>query len=212
MYNYLKGTNPKLLIMSGTHGDEFEVVDSVKKSVEKYSKQLPDYLYIPIVSPSAIKLKARVNENGKDLNRSFFDNSPIKEVETVIETIKPHIFDLCISFHEDPEFDKDTYIYDAFGPDINNTQQLRDFREEVLSIDIKLLNGLDDPTDPVLGNRFVDGYHWWPPIKENKNGFFPDWAFTKGYIKRYLNPEIPGKLPIAKKDQLVELYFKHFIL
>lgn len=206
-----KGNNPKLLLLSGTHGDEFEVIASVKKALKKYSSILPDYLYIPEVSPSAVKLKTRINEDGKDLNRSFFDETSIKEVRKLTETVKKHQFDTCVSFHEDPEFDKDVYLYDAFGPNIQGTEQISRYRKAVESVGLRLLNGLDDPSDPALGNVFCDGYHWWPPIKENKNGFFPDWAFTGGYIKRYLNPEVPGKASVKVKDQLVDIFFQHFV-
>ena len=44
---FIKGKNPKLLIHSGTHGDEFEVIDIVKKCVLKYEDKLPDFVFVP---------------------------------------------------------------------------------------------------------------------------------------------------------------------
>ena len=202
---------PKLLILSGFHGDERGVISSVQKAVKKYRDTLPPFLFISEVSPSAIRLGTRFNKNKADLNRSFFDNSIIDEVKSLMKDALPYKFDVCISFHEDPEY-PDFYLYDAYGDNLEGSQVLQNLRSRIKSLNVGLLNGIDDPQDPTLGITFHEGYHYFPPVHENKDGFFSDWAFSKRIIKRYLNPEIPGKLDQNRKDKLVEILFNQLLV
>ena len=203
--------NPKLLIVSGFHGDERGVISSVKRAVKKYHDALLPFFFIPEVSPSAIRLGTRFNKNKADLNRSFFDDSSVEEVRLLIKKVLPYKFDVCISFHEDPEY-SDFYLYDAYGENLEGSHLLQNLRSRIKSLNVGLLNGIDDPQDPTLGITFHEGYHYFPPVHENKDGFFSDWAFTKGVIKRYLNPEIPGKLDQIRKDKLVEILFNQLLV
>jgi len=210
---FINGKKPSLLIVSGVHGDEFGVINSVRASIRRYLTRLPDFLFIPEMSSSAVLLGTRKNKEGLDLNRSFFDDSPSGEIRLIMEIIKNFHFDICFSFHEDLSL-SEFYFYDAFGKNLGGSKLLKDLQEEIESFDVNLLNGVDDPNDPVLGDTFVDGYHYYPIEKgfANKFGFFSDWCFVNKIIKRYINPEIPGHLPQGKKDKLVDLIFRYLIL
>lgn len=210
---FIQGKNPSLLIVSGVHGDEFGVINSVRASIRRYLIRLPDFLFIPEMSPSAVLLGTRKNKEGLDLNRSFFDNSTSEEVRAIIEIIKNFHFNICFSFHEDLEL-AEFYLYDAFDKNLEGSKLLRQLQREIKSLGVSLLNGVDDPDDPVLGDKFVGGYRFYPAEKRitNKFGFFSDWCFINRVIERYINPEIPGQLTQDKKDKLVDFIFRYLIL
>lgn len=193
------------------HGDESGIITSVEKAVALLQPQLPDFVFIPIASPTAVEAKTRANINGIDLNRSFFDDTTFTETRNVMRRVWGHKFDLCISFHEDPTC-KDFYMYDAFGPNIQNSPQLNKLQFDLASIGIHMFNGVDDPFDPALKLKIENGYHYSPPSNKNESGFFSDWAYVHGIIKRFINPEIPGKLPQEKKDAAVEVVIRNFSL
>lgn len=204
---FQKGINPKLLIHSGTHGDEFEVIDFVKRAVEKYENCLPDFIFVPVVSPSAVKSKTRFNGNGKDLNRIFFSDSTEIEVQENAKILDGHKFDLMVSFHEDPGSDS-YYIYDE-GMDSNESVKVIEHNKKLSSLGIKLLNGIDDPNDPHLGQEFIEGYN---KIVFNNNpennGMTTVWALAEKKAKNSLTPEIPGKITLKEKELIVDTFFK----
>ena len=204
---FQKGTNPKLLIHSGTHGDEFEVIEFVKNAVKKYENCLPDFIFVPVVSPSAVKLKTRFNNNGKDLNRVFFSDSTEIEVQENANILYGHNFDLMVSFHEDPDNDC-YYVYDE-GIDNIESNKVLDHNQKLKKLGIKLLNGIDDPNDPHLGQEFVDGYNRliFDKHPEN-NGMATVWAIAEKKAKNSLTPEIPGKIDLEKKELIVDTFFK----
>lgn len=204
---YIKGSIPKLLIHSGTHGDEFEVIDLVQSALKKYESRLPDFLFVPKVSPSAVKLKTRFTANGHDINRNFFSDSDDREVVENIKLLKGYKFDLMVSFHEDPVSDE-FYIYEqSFTPGDN--KKIIDFNLQLKAHGIRLLNGIDDLDDPSLGYQFVEGYRKFVAKKDEKNtgGHSTTWALTQGITKEALTPEIPGKLSLDKKELIVDNFF-----
>lgn len=204
---FVKGNNPKLLIHCGTHGDEFESIDIVKKYVEKYEVNLPDFVFVPVVSPSAVKSRTRFNKNGKDLNRIFFSDSTEIEVRENANILDNYKFDLMVSFHEDPENDS-YYIYDE-GLDINESVRVLAHNQKIKQLGMKLLNGVDDPNDPHLGHKFVDGYNKLVIPKDYKNnGMATVWAIAEKKTKNSLTAEIPGKLSIKQKEIIVDTFFR----
>jgi len=58
---FLSGNNPQLLIVSGTHGDEFAIISSLDEIIQKYIDDLVPFMYIPELSPSAVRQKTRTN-------------------------------------------------------------------------------------------------------------------------------------------------------
>jgi len=93
---WIKGKNPNLLISSGMHGDEYQVIDLVFKYLRKNYRELPDFLYIPHLSPSAVKKGTRKNKFGHDLNRSFLKRATDKEALTVKRILSKRKFTLFI--------------------------------------------------------------------------------------------------------------------
>lgn len=208
---YVSGSDPKLLFHSGTHGDEFDVVDCVKNSLLRYIDKLPSFIFVPYVSPSAIKNKTRNNKNGLDLNRSFFRSSDDLEIKENINILEGCNFNLFVSFHEDPMSDQ-YYIYDESGDDELSSKIVKHngFIEQK---GISLLNGFDDPDDPHLGHKFVEGYAKFDHSQNNKaDGTVTMWLYSEKRVKSILVPEIPGKINLGKKAMLVDSIFKNIIL
>ena len=57
---FLKGVKPiSLQIDTGMHGDEKEVIPVVKDILDTHLPKLKSLLYIPEISPSAVKLETR---------------------------------------------------------------------------------------------------------------------------------------------------------
>lgn len=207
---YVGGTRPHLLIITGMHGDEFKAVKCVEQAVKKYLNKLPPFVFIPKASPSAVRQRTRFNQEKIDLNRNFFDDTQSSEVKIIMNIVKKYKFDLCVSFHEDPE-QEEFYCYDS--GEGQNCFKIKGFQQVVCAYGFKLFNGIDDRSDPALGYQFIDGYIGMPPdFYLQNNGTFENWAIRRGIIKRILTLEIPGKLPKNKKQQLVELFFGHVIL
>ena len=163
----LKGDKPKLLIVSGTHGDEFEVVPLIEEYVGKHYSDLPSFLYVPEVSPSALRLRTRKNADGVDLNRSFVDGTKIEEARQMMELWGRYNFDLFLTFHEDPTQDK-FYLYEGVQEkyysqfSLERQGKLDPLRGGIQALGIELYSGVDDPLDPQLGHQVGDGYVYWP--------------------------------------------------
>lgn len=211
---FIKGAAPKLLIHSGTHGDEYQVIESVKKAVGKYHDFLPDFVFVPEVSPSAVARRKRNNEVGVDMNRSFFDDSPIEEVVANMEIVKEFApFDLCATFHEEPEFG-DFYMYQSGEHDCTNDSKWLAFKREIGNLGVGFLNGTDDPGDPVLKYEFVEGYRHVPRPEGGykESGEFDYWSINRNFVRYALIPEIPEKLNQEIKDKIVDLFFRQFLL
>ncbi len=208
---FVSGRNPKLLIHTGTHGDEWEVINLVKETLEKYESRLPAFTFFPEISPSAVKARTRVNSMGKDINRVFFSNSPDPEVIENIKHLEDRHFDLTVTFHEDPEV-FEYYIYDTNKSGKDNESVLKHNRK-LKKFGIKLLDGIDDPDDPDLGYEFKNGYKKFV-YKEGEpdNGMLTVWALNRGITDECLIPEIPGKLDIDQKRFVVESFFEEVLL
>ncbi len=205
----LRGSNPKLLILSGMHGDEYEVIDCVKRYVNDHDSELPDFLCIPVVSPTAVKQRTRVNAWGRDVNRHFVDNSPDEEVRSVQGILSPYRFDLCVNFHEDPDHEDEFYVYDSGRLSDGERFELETI---VTSSGATLFSGIDDTSDPALGNEVINGYVSIPPkLERSDDALSWDWLARHGIAKRLFDPEIPGKAPIALKQKLVNKLFPFFL-
>ncbi len=207
------GENPKLLIDSGVHGDEYETIDLVSEYLQNNLDKMPDFIYIPVVSPTAVALKTRNNHLNMDVNRHFFDSS-IDEVTAYAEIIKNYQFDLCVTWHEDDTKDG-FYLYDS--GDMEGTKLLDGLRKQVTNFGVPLFSGIDwegdekFETDPTMGAVIKNGYVG-QEKRSGSNGQFFTWSIGAKYIKRIVNPEIPGKLDIQTKKKLVELFFDQVVL
>lgn len=208
---YLHGTSPQLTIHSGTHGDEYEVIELIAQAINKYLPELPDFVYIPIVSPSAVKLKTRTNDEGLDLNRSFTYDSPSEEAQAVMQFTRDHPTPIIISFHEDLDFPH-FYLYDTPG-DLSLDSNFTRFKKEISDLGVPLLNGLDDPDDNILQFQFTDGYRACSYLESlGTVGTFCSWALSENLITREFMPEIPGSASQKIKNSIVDAFFRHIVL
>ncbi len=208
---FVSGENPRLLIHSGTHGDEYEVTEFVTKCLEKYKKELPTFIYVPEVSPSAIAEKTRRNKQGHDMNRMFFSDSTDPEVQGNIEVLKDNRFDLFVSFHEDPELNE-YYLYDVGYRKDQHTLALK-HNQLLKENGVNLLNGVDDIEDTSLGFEFVGGYNKMI-FQESQvdDGTISAWVLNRHIADEYLLPEIPGKADRKTKAMIVETFFTDVVI
>ena len=207
---YTKGDNPKLLIHSGTHGDEYESIEFVKESIEKYQDKLPNYIFVPEVSPSAVKNRTRHNHRDEDTNRTFFDDSDNHEIAWNQQIIGQEKFLLAVSFHEDPEY-TNYYIYDE-GHNSEKTDLVVKHNSWLASEGIELLNGYDDPKDPALGVWFNNGYRRFTFEKSHDSGMVMNWAMHRHLVQHAMIPEIPGLSELHIKKKIIDSFFQQVII
>ena len=209
-----KGNHPRLGLFSGIHGDEWQIISSVEKAVADLEPQLPDFLFIPQCSPTAVAQKTRLNGEGVDLNRSFTREPTSAEAQAIIRVLRQQQFNLCVDFHEDVEH-AGVYLYDT--EDIEGTKMLAAFRSRVTEIS-PLYTGLDDERDPQLGGQVYKGYRVVRPLKKDYQGqhiyegFIDRWAMIEQKTLRWITVEIPTGLTQAQKDRIVLIFFQTFIL
>ncbi len=213
---FQKGANPKLLIVSGTHGDEYEIVPLVEAAVFKYRDQLPDFLYVPQVSPSALALRTRKNKDEIDVNRGFVIPPVSLEVKKLMELWEKYNFEIFLTFHEDPQF-LDFYLYDGETAEnyakyrLDDKEPFRLLQQDLLAAGINLYTGVDDPEDPKLGYQVTNGYAHWGMIVNDHSADY--WLLIDtGRAKQVINPEIPGKLSLGLKEKIIEVIFERLIV
>lgn len=204
------GANPTLLLDSGTHGDEAEIIPLIEDALDMYRNKLPPYMYIREVSPSAVRLRTRKNEEGHDINRVFRDDSQSREVQSLIRTLRPYRFSLGVSFHMDLGNDA-FYFYDS--GDFSGNSILEKFQSDLEQLSIPLLSGVDDKHDPILGDPYTRGYPTHPPSKTHTgDGTMWSWFLTHDKVKRLFMAEIPGRLVTNLKKELVKIFFSTLII
>lgn len=200
---------PKLLILSGMHGDEYEVIDCVKEYLKKNKESLPNYLYVAEVSPSAVARRKRRNIFGHDVNRQFFDTPTDPEVKSLMEILTPHHFNFSLNFHEDPDLASTFYLYDSGKL---SEDQLLQLRSQVIENGAGLHTGKDDPLDANLGFHVEKGYISTPyEVLPQDAGFSWIWFAKRGITKRSIDIEIPGKASTELKHSLVATIFSFFL-
>lgn len=207
---FLKGVKPLLEIDTGMHGDERSVIPSVRDVLDSHLPKLQALLYIPELSPSAVKLGTRENAQGNDINRNFIERTSDREASLIMHIIRSLEPAVCVSFHQDP---KSLYIYDAGELSLEGSESLATLREEVRTLGVPLLSGMDDEADPALGIDFSKGYRHFPLETQTKDkGFFGSWALSHGLAKRALTIEIPADLEPGLKDKVVDSVFRNLVI
>lgn len=207
---YIKGLSPKLLIVSGIHGDEQSIIPVITNYLAGNDLTLPDFLFVPKVSKSAVENNTRINMYGHDLNRKFYDGSDDEEANSIINLLKQYSFDLSLDIHEDTEFYA-FYFYDS--GELSN-KELDKYRGLFTRKQMKLFSGIDDPQDPALHYTVLNGYV--PHARSSHpntlyDGTFFDWVISSNVSKRALTLEIPGKVSGEEKEKIIHLFFT-FIL
>ena len=208
---FLKGVKPiSFQVDTGMHGDEKGVIPSVRDVLNSNLTQLETLLYIPEISPSAVKLETRTNAQGNDINRSFIEGTTDQEAQLTMDIIRRFKPAVCVSFHEDPER---MYIYHAGGLSLEGSEHLAILRDEVQTLGVPLLSGVDDGSDPALGMDFSEGYRHFPLETQTQDkGFFGSWALSHGLTKRALTIEVPANLEPGLKDKVVDSVFRNLVI
>lgn len=205
--NYiLRGKHPTLMIWSGTHGDETEVTECVSSYLNTHQQNLPDYLYIPEVSPSAVERKTRRNKYDRDVNRHFRQNPVDEEVRAVMDIVRPYSTPLAITFHEDPDRRSSFYIYDSH---LMDEAELSQYRAVMTKTGAKLYTGIDDETDENLGLHVDRGYiSTTVDPHEKEMGYSMNWLVEQNIAKRVFIPEVPGRADMPLKLAIVDGVFE----
>lgn len=209
------GENPTYGFFSGTHGDEWGVIEPLKEVIDTYKMRVGSFIFIPECSPTAVKNKTRNNAEGHDVNRSFIKHPTDREVLEIISDLKPYTLDTCFDFHEDNEV-AGVYVYDSYN--VEGSRTLTSFRDKIRSVDIPLFSGIDDVNDNSLGRRVHEGYRVSLPPEQNTDGeyiyegFFDYWALIEGIAKRWLTLETPTQFTQLQKKKVIDIFFQTFVL
>lgn len=184
---HIKGHAPQLVLHSGTHGDEHHVIEPLRKVISKMYHELPDFLYVPEVSPSAVKLGTRENILGHDMNRVFWGANFDPEVIANKQILAAASHAVALTFHEDLE-NNAFYIYDSEPLD---EESLEGIRQRIRTLDLPLYDGFDDFEDEHLQYVFKDGYACVKQGDHYKGPFVDDWAMYHSHVDRMLTIEMP---------------------
>lgn len=206
-----KGDQPKWLIHTGTHGDEAGVIGSVEKYLESHWDEMPDFVWVREVSPSAVELGTRKNKYGHDLNRMFKGQPEAitdPEARANLALLDGWQFEVFISVHEDPTHYNAFYCYDSH--DARADARFEEFFEKIFAHGVHAYTGVDDPADPALGNHIQDGYC--SSGREAEDGTTFDYLYRIARVcGRRLNPEIPGAAKQETKDFIVSAFFDYLL-
>ncbi len=205
---YQSSRTPKLLIVSGFHGDEADVVEPLRDTILANTDRLPPFLFIPVACPSAVARGTRLNKNNIDINRFYYLDSPQDEAQALMKLIAGHAFDIAYSFHEHPGETR-FYLYDM-GDGLEGTK-IDKLLLALVNMGIELYNGIDDLEDPTLGVEIVDGYYLEKEEAAKKHGFFNGYLATSNLAHSHVNPEIPGAISKEKKAAIVQAIFDTLI-
>lgn len=197
----IHGTSPRIIFLSGTHGDEYESGTLLTRYLADHRETLPPFLHIPEVSPSAVAAKTRKNAYGNDINRQFVDGTTDPEALALMDFLSPLRTSICIDLHEDPDRSQAFYLYDS---DTMNRFDLDRYHTAVHQTEARLYTGIDDIEDEHLRLHIDKGYISLPPEGETlTTGFSSIWMIRHGITKRAFTLEIPGKATAALKQSLI---------
>ena len=206
---FQKGEDPVWLIHTGTHGDERDVIGLVRDHLAECGDRLPDLIWVPEVSPSAVRAGTRDNEHGLNLNRVFFEDAVEPEARANLALIKEHSFRSFITIHEDLTTDK-FYMYEH--DDNAGKAALVKLFSDISSLGVGFYEGLDDD-DPALCNLIRRGYfscRWQEHPPTGPDGTFEGYmGFHRASGGKIITAEVPGLLPAAKREAIVALLFAY---
>lgn len=200
---YIQGTKPRILLFSGMHGNEYESGRILTVYLAEHAGSLPDFVYIPEVSPSAVQAGTRKNGYDHDINRQFTSGTADPEALAVMHIVTPYQFNLCIDIHEDPDRTMSCYIYDTAHM---TPSELEAYRSCIQTTDARLYTGIDDVDDEHLMLQVDKGYVSLGYEKSSETaGFSSRWLYETGVAKRTFTVEIPGKANASLKESVIRV-------
>lgn len=216
-------SSPTSLFLSGIHGDEWGVIEPLRKLLDEKTAINPacfgPHIRALEACPQALMCHSRTYHN-VDLNRQFYPTSLPEhpQAKLLAEAFLAHPeIQTVFSFHEDPEDDRFYFYYqpaseDIYREDERLTEGLRkQLFASVEAMGISLYDGIDDID---LGSLIEHGYYAIPT--ESFDRTFETWAVRRDLhnhpsINRMFLFEIPGKLPSDTKEKLVRHILDEFI-
>ncbi|MDO8584903.1 MAG: hypothetical protein Q7R85_02140 [bacterium] len=208
---YTHGKNPKWLIHSGTHGNEWGVIAPVTEYLRAHAQDMPNFIFVPEMSPSAVRLRRRRNASGNDVNRMFADESPDTEVRANLMLMYTGTFDLLLTFHEDHERSNKWYLYDT--DDASESKEIQNLFADAAKIGVNPHSGSDwkGVGSVVIRNGyFSEQWRGGGFTRKRLAGQATVYAVRKGIAKRGITLEIPQRAPREVKEKLVAIIFQHF--
>ena len=202
---WIWGEDPKLLIFGGVHGDERETSELLREHLEVHYAEYPSFLYIPFVSPSAVRLGTRCNERGIDLNRAFFDDPAEPEAQTILDILSGRIFDCAIDMHEDWDRAQEMYLYDWNGR--LSDEELARFQSWFAEAGFTPYTGYDDVDDPACNTMIENGYYASEVHEGVDFGYLSAHLLRVGIIPRLFMPEFPMHASRDTKRKALEKIF-----
>lgn len=217
------GVEPSSLFISGIHGDETDIIAPLHRILAEKTatdpKLFSSHLRVMEAHPKALQQGTR-KAGDIDLNRQFGGkNYPdYPQAKLLADCLLEHkSIDTIFSFHEDLEEDRFYFYYQTTRDDDGKMDTVVDrLRENLVnsveSMGIPLYNGIDDIDLGYWVNRGFclvssDALH---------DKTFEMWAVQKELhehpsMKRVILFEIPGKLPVDRKEALMRTIMDQFV-
>ncbi|OGG11999.1 hypothetical protein A2Z00_04480 [Candidatus Gottesmanbacteria bacterium RBG_13_45_10] len=204
LFYYQSSQKPRLLVVSGFHGDEAGVIAPLTDFITSNPDRLPPFLFVPVASPSAVARGMRLSTHNVDMNRSYFPNTSVEEAQALMHFLEGRTFDMAYSFHEHPGETR-FYLYDMGR--VVDGKKMATLNEKMDALGVPLFDGIDDDQDPALGRKITRGYASESPDVAVRHGFFNGFLFTSHTTTRHVNLEIPGAVSTKKKAAIVAAIF-----
>jgi len=217
------GTEPTSLFITGIHGDEADIIEPLHRILKEKTATDPRvfgaHLRVMEAHPKALQQHTR-KAGEVDLNRQFsaklYPDYP--QAKLLADCLLEHkSVDTIFSFHEDLEEDRFYFYYqstrDDDGAMDQTVVQLREnLTNRVEQSGIPLYEGIDDID---LGYWVHRGFCAVSSDSLHDNTF-EMWAVQKELhehpaMKRVFLFEIPGKLPVERKEQLIRTIMDVFV-
>jgi len=221
-------SNPKVLIVAGTHGEEIAgpwgLLKWLGDSSRRWANKI-DVSVIPIVNPYGFARNQRYGPSGQSTNCGFtkpkspiivdnpdvlskYEDHPSPEGQILVNNInllRPLAQDGFLSLHEDVGV-KECYLY-AYDHSEKPRRWVRTIKEELKKHFPKAYSGLalvdtsKNTTGPECKNGLVYNF---------LDGSFEHFLLEKG-INRCVVTETPGKYPLSKRVIATEAVINRFL-
>ncbi len=217
------GKEPTSMFVAGIHGDEYEIILPLKRILEQRTATKPQlfgsHIRVMEAFPKALHAKSRKSDDA-DLNRQFgvkhYPDYP--QAKLLADCLLEHkSLTTLFSFHEDLEEDRFYFYYQPSRDDTGDLdptiEKLRgNLISRVESMGIPLYDGIDDID---LG-YWVDRGFCAVAADSSHDDTFEMWAIRNELhdhpsMKRAFLFEVPGKLPVAKKELLLQAIMDTFV-
>lgn len=217
------GQEPTSLFIAGIHGDETDIIEPLRRILKEKTatdpRLLGAHLRVMEAHPKALQQHTR-KAGDIDLNRQFgvkhYPDYP--QAKLLADCLLEHkSVDTIFSFHEDLEEDRFYFYYqptrEAEGTIDRELDMLREnLITRVEALGVPLYDGIDDIDLGFWVNRGFcavasDALH---------DNTFEMWAVQKELhehpsMKRVFLFEIPGKLPVERKEILLRTIMDTFV-